>query len=124
MQAPSTGSLPLTLPEELWAALPPAEQERYQRAQEILGIFQGTRTLRLRDIVSGVHAQLGDVLSSLQVLDGMDLVSVEAADTGPVVTLRALPDEHVKIVGPDGRVRWLFVARPIEPPELDRMDLN
>ena len=124
MQAPSTGQLPLTLPQELWSALPPAEQERYQRAQDILGVFQGSRTLRLRDIVSGVHAQLGDVLGALQVLDGMDLVSVEAADAGPLVTLRALPDEHVKIVGPDGRTRWLFVARPIDAPELDPEDLN
>jgi hypothetical protein len=38
--------------------------------------------------------------------------------------LVALPDEHVKIVGPDGRVRWLFVARPIDAPDLDPLDLN
>ena len=65
---------------------------------------------------------LGD--SSLQVLDGMSLVSIDATDNGPVVTLIALPDEHVRVVGPDGQTRWLFVARPLDPPALAETDLN
>ena len=61
---------------------------------------------------------------SVAVLDGMSLVSIDATENGPVVTLIALPDEHVRLVGPDGQTRWLFVARPLDPPEVDAAQLN
>jgi hypothetical protein len=36
----------------------------------------------------------------------------------------AVPDEHVRIVGPDARTRWLFIARPLVPPDVAPGDLN
>ena len=60
----------------------------------------------------------------MRVLDGMSLVEVESGERGPVLTLLALPEDHVRIVGPDGAVRWVFVARPLDPPEIEAESLN
>jgi hypothetical protein len=54
----------------------------------------------------------------------MSLVDVESSARGPRITLLALPEEHVRIVGPDGQERWVFVARPLDPPTIDPKDLN
>lgn len=120
----SSSSRPLTLPEELWSALSAAHQAVYRRADLLLGLFGGERKLPLRDVFSRAQATAEEVLAALQVLDGMSLVSIDATDNGPVVTLIALPDEHVRVVGPDGQTRWLFVARPLDPPPLAATDLN
>jgi hypothetical protein len=54
----------------------------------------------------------------------MSLVHVDQGEPEPSVTLRALPESHVRIVGPDGRPRWVFVARPLDPPSIDPSELN
>jgi hypothetical protein len=116
--------LPLTIPGELWAALSPDQKDIYRRAQNILTELEAEHQLSLTDILVRVQAPLPEVLPALQVLDTMSLVDAEATGTGPVFTLRAIPDEHVRIVGPTGQVQWLFVARPIEPPEIPEALLN
>jgi len=90
----------------------------------LLDVFDDDKTLLLRDVF--VRTKLGaeQALAGLRVLQGMDLVNVEASEKGPVVKLVALPEEHVRIVGPDGQVRWLLVSRPLETPELDPATLN
>ncbi len=115
---------PLTLPEELWISLTPAHQDVYRRADSLLRMFGLERRLPLRDVFSRAQSTAEEVLAALQVLDGMSLVSIDATDTGPVVTLLALPDEHVRLTGPDGQTRWLFVARPLDPPEVEPANLN
>lgn len=116
--------LPLTLPSELWSSLSPAEQAVYRRAETLLDSFTLGRTVALaRMLQQGPRAE---VLRALQVLGGMELIEISEndEDTGPIVTLRAVPDEHVRIMGPDGRQRWLFVARPLDPPKVDPSQLN
>ena len=54
----------------------------------------------------------------------MDLVRIQSDDDGPLVTLVAMPDDHVRITGPDGAERWVFIARPIDAPELEPYELN
>jgi hypothetical protein len=54
----------------------------------------------------------------------MNLVEVEPGERGPLVRLLALPEDHVRVVGPDGRVRWVFVARPLDAPEVAVENLN
>lgn len=116
--------LPLTIPRELWAALTPEQKTVYRRAQSILTELEAEHRLSLTDILVRVEAPLPEVLPALQVLDTMSLVDAEATGSGPVFTLRAIPDEHVRIVGPGGQVQWLFVARPVEPPEIPDALLN
>lgn len=122
-QEPS-GTPPLTLPRELWVKLSDEHQAACRSAEGLLDAFSDEKTLLLRDVF--VRTKLGaeQALAGLRVLQGMDLVSVEASDDGPLVKLVAIPEEHVRIVGPDGQVRWLLVSRPLETPEIDPATLN
>jgi len=120
--AAGSGTLPLTLPRELWVTLSPAQQAVYRRAEALLDLFSFTRSVALSSVLAqGPHAE---VLRALQVLGGMSLVEVESNNDEPTVTLRALPDEHVRLVGVDGKPRWIFVARPIDSPTVDPQNLN
>jgi hypothetical protein len=116
------GRLPLTLPKELWASLSPAQQAVYRRAEALLDVFSLERSVGLSRLLE--QGPRAEVLRALQVLGGMALVEIEAGDQEPVVTLRALPDEHVQVTGPDGRPHWIFVARPLNPPSVDPKLLN
>ncbi|HTA91179.1 MAG TPA: hypothetical protein VK745_16445 [Polyangiaceae bacterium] len=116
--------LPLTIPEELWSKITPDQQERCIAAQRVLGAFAGDRDLDLTDLADRLEAEPEDVLGGLHVLDAMSLVTSEESEAGPRFHLRALPDEHVRFVGPNGRTQWLFVARPLDPPEIEADSLN
>ncbi|HET9957565.1 MAG TPA: hypothetical protein VFQ61_23865 [Polyangiaceae bacterium] len=114
--------LPLTLPGELWGTLSPAQQAVYRRAESLLDAFTDSRQLALSRLM-----QLGpraEVLRALQVLGGMSLIEIDNAEEDPQVRLRATPEEHLRVVGPDGRPRWIFVARPIDPPSVESGLLN
>lgn len=115
---------PLTLPRELWVKLSDEHQAACRSAEGLLELFSDEKMVPLRDVF--VRTKLGaeQALAGLRVLQGMDLVNVEASDDGPLVKLVAVPEEHVRIVGPDGQVRWLLVSRPLEAPELDPATLN
>jgi hypothetical protein len=78
----------------------------------------------LREARKRAGLGLDEALKGLEVLDGMDLVRVEPSDSGPSVTLLALPEDHVRIRGLDGKVRWVFVARPLDEPEVPPSALN
>ncbi len=122
--ASSASGLPLTIPQELWSNISPEQQERCIAAQRVLGAFAGDRDLDLSDLAERLAEEPEDVLSGLHVLDAMSLVTSEESDEGPRFHLRALPDEHVRFVGPNGRTQWLFVARPLDPPEIEAASLN
>lgn len=121
---PFVNGLPLTIPEELWSTIAPEQQARCINAQRVLGAFAGDRDLDLEDLAERLDSEPEDVLGGLHVLDAMALVTTEESDDGPRFHLRALPDEHVRFVGPNGRPQWLFVARPLDPPEVDSGSLN
>lgn len=123
-QVPEVTGLPLTIPEELWSSISPEQQERCIAAQRVLAAFAGDRDLDLEDLAERLEAEPEDVLGGLHVLDAMSLVTAEDSETGPRFHLRALPDEHVRFVGPNGRLQWLFVARPLDPPEVEASSLN
>jgi|SRR6185503_10765359 len=118
------GSLPLTLPRELWVTLSTEHQAACRSAEGLLGIFAQEKRLPLRDLFSRSEVSAEQALAGLRILQGMDLVSIEATAEGPLVNLVALPEEHVRLVGPDGQVRWLLVSRPLEAPQVDPATLN
>lgn len=123
-EAASASGLPLTIPEELWSKIAPEQRERCIAAQRVLGAFAGDRDLDLSDLAERLEAEPEAVLGGLHILDAMSLVTSEESEGGPRFHLRALPDEHVRFVGPNGRTQWLFVARPLDPPEFDAAILN
>jgi hypothetical protein len=120
----AAGAPPLTFPKEVWDEMPPEYQTACRSAQALLEGFRGDRTLALRDARKRAGLGLDEALKGLEVLDGMELVSVEPSERGPSVTLLALPEDHVRITGLDGRVRWVFVARPLDEPEVPDSALN
>jgi hypothetical protein len=120
----TSGTPPLTLPHELWVKLSGEHQAACRSAEGLLEVLGDEKTLPLRDVFVRTTLGAEQALAGLRVLQGMDLVNVEASEDGPVVKLVALPEEHVRIVGPDGQVRWLLVSRPLEAPEMDPATLN
>ena len=125
-QASSSEKLPLALSQELWDALTPTQQALFQRADHLLDTFtpHPESPLSLEDLVEKSGDDADDVLSALRLLDTMALVSVEASEEGPLFSLRATPEEHVRIQGPDNKPRWVFIARPVEPRDVDPRSLN
>jgi len=121
--APSQ-ALPLGFPQELWAEMSEEHRSACTHADALLAAFGEKRTASLKSVSKRAGLDFGDALAGLRVLDGMNLVEVESSERGPEVTLVALPEDHVRIVGPDGAVRWVFVARPLDAPEIAPEDLN
>ncbi len=122
----SPEKLPLALSQELWDSLTPPQQALFQRADHLLDTFtpHPRASQSLEDLVEKSGDDADEVLSALRLLDTMALVSVEASDAGPVFSLRATPEEHVRIKGPDNKPRWVFIARPVEPRDVDPGSLN
>lgn len=125
-QASSSEKLPLALSQELWDALTPTQQALFQRADHLLDTFtpHPDAPQSLEDLVEKSGDDADEVLSALRLLDTMALVTVEASDEGPLFSLRATPEEHVRIQGPDNKPRWVFIARPVEPRDVDPATLN
>lgn len=118
----SPGQLPLTLPLELWSSLSPAQRAVYQRAESLLEHFATAHKVSLALILD--QGPRAEVLRALQILGGMSLIEVETGEDEAWVRLLAVPDEHVSFVGPDGKTRWIFVARPLDPKKVDPSQLN
>ena len=118
--------LPLALNQELWDSLTPTQQALFERADNLLDTFSPDpeAAQSLEDLVEKSGDDADEVLSALRLLDTMALVRVEASDAGPVFSLRATPEEHVRIYGPDKKPRWVFIARPVEPHDVDPSTLN
>ena len=122
----TSAKLPLALSQELWEGLTPSQRELFQRADHLLDAFTFDPQLAqsLDDLVEKSGDDADDVLSALRLLDTMALVNVEPSDEGPVFSLRATPEEHVRIQGPDNKPRWVFIARPVELRDVDPKTLN
>lgn len=116
--------LPLTIPSDLWESIPEEQRATYWNAQRVIELLDPDEPVNLRDIASEAELSVEDALFALQTLDGMNLVSIGTTGRDVLVSLVAVPDEHVRVTGPDGRPRWVFVARPVTPPEVDPKDLN
>ncbi len=119
-----TAALPLTLPPELWQTLGPETQSAYRKADQLLDAFSGENKLSVGELGARSHLNIEFVLAGLEVLERSALVRIEGSEYGPLVTLIAVPEAHIPVRGPDGVVRWLFVARPLEPHAVDERELN
>jgi hypothetical protein len=117
-------TLPLTLPVELWQTLGPETQTAYRRAEELLDAFSGENKLSVGELGARSNLSTESVLGGLEVLERSALVTIEGSRNGPLVTLIAVPEAHIPVRGPDGVIRWLFVARPLEPEHVSERELN
>lgn len=116
---------PLALPEEVWSELGSEKQGIYQLSQKILdSLEEDGEPVLLHEVAETADVALAEFLEALHLLSSMDLVGIDFGESGPVLNLLALPDEHIKIRGLDGKSRWVFVARPLDPPEREYSELN
>ncbi len=114
---------PLKLPEEVWASLEPRRRRIYLVGQAIIDELVQIGSLPLQDLIAKLRVPPGQFLGALQLLHSMDLVVMDTGES-PTLTLLALPDEHVKVTGVDGKQRWVFIARPVEAPKHEPGELN
>jgi hypothetical protein len=112
-------ALPLTLPRELWEPLGRTERQTLWHAQRVLDQLLAGQIFSLADIDRKTKLGSERILRALQALESMSLVTVGAAGDDVFVELIAVPDEHVRVVGPDEQARWIFIARPLEEPAID-----
>lgn len=119
-----TQDLPLTFPEQLWEQIPEEQKTVLRHADSVLHALDPGAPASLRELHEKTGMELDDLLHAIRALDGMDLVSVDNDGRNLIVTVVALPDDFVRIADPAGAPRWVFVARPIVPPQVDPSQLN
>ena len=121
----ATNSIPpLTIPKDVWEPLPSKEKAVWRRAQKIFEHLSMKDTIPVVTLSESTGFPIEELLEGLRALAGMNLIDFENDGQELVAKLIAVPDEHVRVVGPDDKTRWLFVARPLVAPEVDPFDLN
>jgi hypothetical protein len=117
-------SPPLTIPRDVWEPLPSSEKIVWRRAGKMFEHLTLRETITLSDMSEATGFPIEQLLEGLRALGGMNLIEFENDGKELVIKLIAVPDEHVRIVGPDDKTRWLFVARPLVAPDIAPGDLN
>ena len=118
-------NLPLAFPMARWLSFDVEERSRFNRAQLVLDAMEATEPNTVGALARDTgleHQDLGEALALLE-----DLALVEFADDDGSelsVSLVATPEEHIGVRFPDGRVRWIFISRPVVEPDLAREELN
>ena len=115
---------PLTIPKDVWEPLPSSEKVVWRRAQKMFDHLTLRETITLSDLSEATGFAMGELLEGLRALGGMNLIEFENDGKDLIIKLIAVPDEHVRIVGPDEKTRWLFIARPLVAPDIAPGELN
>src|SRR5262245_27788694 len=97
LQSARAQTHPLTIPEELWSALPEEQRVVYSHAQRVLDALDDDRPTTLRQLTLATRLPVEGVLFALRALDSMSLVSVGTDGKEVTVRLVAVPDEHVPL---------------------------
>lgn len=116
----SLEALPLTMPAQLWCGLGDRKRQLFRRAQAILDCLIVEERLGISETCDRVGQPLTALLPAFRLLAVIGLISVESDAS---VSLRALPGEHIRVTGPDGKTRWMFVTCPVRR-EASRALLN
>ena len=115
---------PLTIPKDVWDPLPSGEKVVWRRAQKMFDHLTLRGAITLSNLVEATGYSIEELLEGLRALGGMNLIEFQNDGKDLIVKLIAVPDEHVRIVGPDRKTRWLFIARPLVAPEVAPGELN
>src|SRR5438552_4191238 len=91
---------PLTIPNDIWKQVSSDEKAVLRRAQKIVDHLLVREMQSLATLREGTGFAVEELLASLHALSGMRLVEVENDGREVLVKLIAVPDEHVRVVGP------------------------
>lgn len=117
---------PLRFPKERWQTLDAEERQELTYAQLVLESLQPIPVRTLRALVADTQLEQDVIGPALGVLDDLGLIcwDDEADDNDLLVKLIATPDEHLQVQLPDGEMHWIFIARPLEDPNIPKQQLN
>lgn len=127
MRAPAPSGeprLPLGFPTERWARFDEEERAQFVRAQSVIDSLQGANLLSFGALVRGTDLARDEVGAALRLLQELSLVQLAESGGQTHVELVATPEDHIGVRFPDGRLRWVFVSRPVREPQLDAAELN
>ena len=105
--------LPLAMPQELWLRLESHRRAIFVEAQTVLDRLQRVQSIPAQDLCRDMRRTLDGLLPALRLLRALELIDV---GPGATIVLIALPDEPVRVQGPDGKWRWMFISRPLVDP--------
>jgi hypothetical protein len=125
--AMASEALPLAFPMARWQSFDVEERSRFNRAQLVLDAMEvevtAPRSVEALARDTGLeHHDLGEALALLEDLALVEFEDDEGQELS--VSLVATPEEHIGVRFPDGRVRWIFISRPVIEPNLEREELN
>ena len=107
--------LPLAMPAELWQRLEAHRRAIFVEAQTVLDRLRGETSIPAVELCREMEKSLDDLLPALRLLRALELIDV---GPGATIVLVAIPDDPLRIKGPDGKWRWMFVSRPLRDPGL------
>lgn len=107
--------LPLAMPPELWHRLEDHRRAIFVEAQTVLDRLRSAESIAAVDLCRQMSRTLEGLLPALRLLRALELIDV---GPGATIVLVALPDEPLRVKGPDGKWRWMFVSRPLRDPSL------
>lgn len=105
--------LPLAMPPELWHRLESHRRAIFVEAQTVLDRLQRVEKIQATELCRQMKRTLDGLLPALRLLRALELIDV---GPGATIVLVALPDEPLRVKGPDGKWRWMFISRPLRDP--------
>jgi hypothetical protein len=107
--------LPLAMPPELWHRLETRRRAIFLEAQTVIDQLHEKQSMAAVQLCRLLGRTLDGLLPALRLLRALELIDV---GPGATIVLVALPDDPIRVKGPDGKWRWMFVSRPLRDPGL------
>jgi hypothetical protein len=107
--------LPLAMPQELWHQLESHRRAIFVEAQTVLDRLRSVESIAAVELCQQMGRTLDGLLPALRLLRALELIDV---GPGATIVLVALPDDPIRVQGPDGKWRWMFISRPLRDPGL------
>lgn len=124
-RSPASETLPLAFPMARWLSFDVEERSRFNRAQLVLDAMEEAAPRTVGALARDTGLEHHDLGEALALLEDLALVELDDDDGDEIsVSLVATPEEHIGVRFPDGRVRWIFISRPVVEPQLAREELN
>lgn len=124
-RSPASEALPLAFPMARWLSFDVEERSRFNRAQLVLDAMEQAAPRTVDALARDTGLEHHDLGEALALLEDLALVELDDDDGEEIsVSLVATPEEHIGVRFPDGRVRWIFISRPVVEPQLSREELN
>jgi hypothetical protein len=110
-----TAHLPLAMPQELWLRLESHRRAIFVEAKTVLDRLRAVESIAAVELCQQMGRTLDGLLPALRLLRALELIDV---GPGATIILVAIPDDPIRVQGPDGKWRWMFISRPLRDPGL------